>query len=101
MKSENVDDDEAEDETPIKEELSVFNQKSSGSSDSRSSSVMRLANETPCFNKPSARLAAAGGACSSMMLGGFLSHDDGGVASYSEQDRLEESADTATTSFQH
>ena len=73
---------EDDDETPIKEELSVFNQ------NSFSSSMMRLANETPCFNKPSARFGAG-----RSMLGGL------NCGAYT-LDRLEESVDTATTSFQ-
>ena len=66
-----------DDETPIKEDLSVFNQ--------NSSSEMRFANETPCFNKPSMRFGAG-----SSMLGANIREFE---------DRLEESVDTATTSF--
>ena len=67
------------DETPIKEELSVFNQNSSCS--------IRLANETPCFNKPSMRL-----------VGSMLGMKNNGISSF-EEDGLEASVDTATTSF--
>jgi len=69
------------DETPIQEELSVFNQNSCSS--------MRKANETPCFNRPTMRLDGS--------VLGFKNM--GSFEEYSDDGRMEESVETATTSF--
>ena len=78
--------DDSEDETPIKEELSVFNQTSANS-------ITKM-NETPCFNKPSMRIFGN----NSSMLSNL--ENAKGTSSFEDyQNMLEESADTDTTSF--
>ena len=79
-----------DDETPIKEELSVFNQDSADS-------VMKE-NETPCFNKPTMRILGNHGS----MMSNFAAS---GKATSSFEDIFksntleEQSVDTATTSL--